>query len=310
MKIYSSKIISAVLACAMLGTLGGCKKAANEAAAPTSTPEATSDVTVEVTTPEEEVTVESLLNGVKGRQSEAGGIEYNNTIEMSMDLSMFDETVTSTLTGEGFSRFDGENTYAKTTMTTVTEDETTSEETEIYYIKDGDSYTKYELTGGKWTKTATDSNGGINLDELADEVDTSTATLETTDDEYVIVTSLEYEDVNGAVQTNGTVEAAEEPENVTVPAEFHFDKETKELKSIVIKLDEIMNEYFKKAFDESIAEKVKEEGIENAEEMVSGFALHLSALNVIMSDFKFGPQEITLPEEAANAEEVTAEAAQ
>ena len=304
MKNYTSKITAILLSAMMVGAVG-CGQSTT-AGAPVELPDATADTTVAVQPQEEEVTVESLIKGLQDKVNASEGIGYQNDLEMVLEMSLLGETVSSEAKGTGSTESDGVNSFTKTTITSESDGTTTTTDSEIYFIKEGDKFTKYELTNGTWYKSTEDSGAGVDFNKMTD-FDFSTATLDTTDTEYVVVASLAYDDVNDTVPTPaediGVEPDSSRIDNVKVPVEFHFNKETKELESMFIDMGPALNDAMQQVTTEAIAEKAAENGVEAPTDTASLFSMNITKFTITMHDFDFNARVIELPEAAQNAVE-------
>ena len=303
MKNYTTKITAALLSVMMLGAVG-CGQGTS-AGTPVEQPDSTADTTATVQQ-EEEVTVESLMKGLQEKANTSEGLAYNIDMDMAVEVTIFGEKASSDTQGTGICESDGVNTHTKITITSETDGETTSEETETYYIKEGEKFTKYELSDGKWYKSTDETNGGVDFNKMTD-FDFSTATLDTTDTEYVVAANLAYDDVDDVVPTQSD-EIGVEPDtsrtdNVQIPVEFHFDKETKELTSIFMDMGTALNEVMKQATDEALADAAKQNGVDAPSDSAAIFAMDITKFTTTMRDFDFTAHVVELPEEAKDATE-------
>lgn len=265
-------------------------------------------------------TAESLLKGYQEKVQSAEGMKADVDMDLQMKVSVFGMEESIKMGGTMNVESSGENAYAKADFTMESSEGTETAQTEIYVMKEGDKFVEYQCTDGEWTKTSVDGAGQIDgLIKNKYVGDPAKFTMETTDTEYVLKGTVSIKEAmesmpEGMFDEMMTSMGSEMTEDMLanisdVPVEYHFDKKTRDLTSMSMDMTTAMQELFAVAMQEAMAELGDLEGMEGMEDfdMSTLFNFEVGALKLNVKNIVYEAVTITLPEEAKNAKEVSAD---
>lgn len=210
----------------------------------------------------EDVTAESLINGIdkSAHENQIMNSQMVIDISMSMDKSFVEglaegagETSTETVNAENYEMtmggtmdIEGTSKVAHITgdLTSTMMGQTETQKTDSWTVEEDDgtisTYT-YDETSSNWVKSTEDAANAYKSSYFTDTLDTSILEdmqLETTDTEYIINAKVDSSKINDALTSvAGSIsgsDTATEGEAVTmlVDVAIHFDKATKEVTTI------------------------------------------------------------------------------
>lgn len=216
----------------------------------------------------EDVTAESLIDGIdkSAHENQIMNSQMVIDVSMSMDKSFVDslteqenqnmnsdETSTDTVNAEdykmtmgGTMNIEGTSKVAHITgdLTSTMMGQTDTQKTDSWTVEEEDgtisTYT-YDETSSSWVKSTEDSTNAYKSSYFTDTLDASILEdmqLETTDTEYIITAKVDSSKINDALTSVASdvsgSDTATEGEAVTmlVDVAIHFDKATKEVTSI------------------------------------------------------------------------------
>ena len=270
----------------------------------------------------EDVTAESLINGIdkSAHENQIMNSQMVIDVSMSMDKSFVDslteqenqnmnsdETSTDTVNAEDYKMtmggtmdIEGTSKVAHITgdLTSTMMGQTDTQKTDSWTVEEEDgtisTYT-YDETSSGWVKSTEDSTNAYKSSYFTDTLDASileVMQLETTDAEYVITAKVDSSKINDALTSVASdvsgSDTATEGEAVTmlVDVAIHFDKATKEVTSI--------------SFDFTDA-------FSNAEQL-QAFGMTVDKFVMTLNINGYSDGELTVPDEvlsAATNEDVT-----
>lgn len=265
-------------------------------------------------------TAESLLKGYQEKVQSAEGMKADVDMDLQMKVSVFGMEESIKMGGTMNVESSGENAYAKADFTMESSEGTETAQTEIYVMKEGDKFVEYQCTDGEWTKTSVDGAGQIDgLIKNKYVGDPAKFTMETTDTEYVLKGTVSIKEAmesmpegmfDEMMASMGSEMTEDMLANISdVPVEYHFDKKTRDLKSMSMDMTAAMQELFAVAMQDAMAELGDMEGMEGMEDfdMSTLFNFEVGALKLNVKNIVYEAVTITLPEEAKNAKEVSAD---
>ena len=283
MKNLMKRITTSMLAVMMIGTVSAC---GTDTSAGTPVGGNTTD----------EVTMESLMKGFSEKVKAGSGLSYKTAVDIDTEVTTLGELSVISSVINGIMETDGNNTHVKMASETVSGSVVDKTENESYIVKDGNDITKYDLIDGNWIKSEEKNSDEYNLglDEMT-EIDLSTASMETTDTEYIIKAQIPYENVDNTIpgdaknvlEGEGNIDPKNNKANDMV-VEYHFDKNTKDIRSISIDMASKLN---KKTDEiESSGDKTNE-----PIDTLNVFSMNIVKFIVIMNDFDFSERHVELP---------------
>ena len=268
-------------------------------------------------------TAESLLKSYQEKVQAAEGMKADCDLDMQMKVSIFGQDEEIKMGGTMNIESSGENAHIAANFKMDTSEDTEDVATEMYVMKEGDKFVEYQCTDGDWTKTSVD--GADKIDSMVKNTvvgDPAKFTMETTDTEYVLKGSISMKEAMDALPEGmlddvmnsaggGTDMLTEDmfAEMGDVPVEYHFSKETKDIVSMNMDMTDAMQKIMDAAIKQAMSEMGDLEGVEGMEDfdITTMFNFNISAMKINMKNMSFEAVNVTLPDEAKNAVEVSAE---
>lgn len=264
----------------------------------------------------EEVTAESLMQGLQDARDAGDAIQCDLALRVDMSVSADGEE--DSVKADMDMALASVGTVARVEANAVvTDDGETEEEDVLVYVEKGDGeLTAYINVDGEWVQQ-TQEMEDIALEDILD-VDALLAadgyTLSEEDDCYVVSCYPDVNDMLGALLAMSNDMTGEELDAMNlldgmapVEMECRFDKDTQDIVSISVDLGPAMESMVNNLFDSLIASLT--EGMEDMEGVDmsifdSLFSVDVRAFTLSVDNISFENIAIAIPEEALNAPEL------
>ena len=243
-------------------------------------------------------TAESLMRGFQ--EASEAGLKFESNMTMDLSMTMFGQTSAMKMSAAMHSESKGDISHVISDVISESDGQKEVGKTETYAVVENGAVTVYSKdSDGTWYKEPQSANIA-DFGEAVSKVATDKLEMTESNDEYVLSGSIDMDEVQevfGNTFDVGELTLGEANVDMTDLAKaqvvYHFDKSTRDLKSVDFDMTQMMQEMMDRAIASSIdgltADDFAMEGSEefSMDAIKSMFAVNINRIIMHMDSFQF-----------------------